>query len=82
MKLIHCYAPTNPSYEETKDQFYSRLQSILDKCREQDVTILMEDFNAKVGIDNNGYEEVMGTHDVRVMKETIERFADTCTEQY
>ena len=50
------------------NQFYSRLENILDKCREQDVTILMEDFNAKIGMDNNGYEEMMGTHGVRVMK--------------
>jgi len=61
-KKIQCYAPTNDSDEETKDRFYSRLQSILDKCREKDVIVLMGDFNAKIGTDNNRYEEVMGTH--------------------
>ena len=41
------------------------------------MTILMGDFNAKIGMDNNGYEEV--THDVvEEMNESEERFADTC----
>ena len=59
MKVIQCYAPTNDSYEVTKNQFYSRLQSILDKSRGNDVTILMGDVNARIGMDNNGYEEVL-----------------------
>ena len=78
MNVIQCYAPTNDSDEDTKDQFYSRLQSILDKSRGNDVTILMGDFNATIGMDNNGYEEVMGTHRVREMNENGERFAGTC----
>ena len=76
MKDIQCYAPTNDSDEETKDEFYSRLQSILDKCREKDVIILMGYFNAKIGTDNNGYEEIMGTQGVGEMNENGERFAD------
>jgi len=60
-------------------KFYSRLQSILDKCYEKDVTILMGDFNAKIAMDNNGYEEVMGTDVVGEMNEDGERFAETCS---
>ncbi|VDP28921.1 unnamed protein product [Schistosoma margrebowiei] len=48
MNIIHCYATT-------KDQFYNRLQSIIAKCPIKDLTILMGDLNAKVGIDNTGY---------------------------
>ena len=40
--------------------------------------ILSWDFNAKIGTDNNGYEEVMGTQGVGEMNENGERFADTC----
>ena len=64
--------------KETKHQFYNRLQSMLDKCRDKDVIILMGDFNAKIGTDNNGYEEIMGTQGVGYMNENEERFADTC----
>ena len=45
--------------EDAKDQFYSRLQNILEKCRENDVTNLVGDFKVIIRIDNNGYEEVM-----------------------
>ena len=77
MKVIQCYAPINDSDEETKDRFYSRLQSILHECREKDVAILMGDFNAKIGTDNNGNEEGVGTQGVGEMNENGVRFADT-----
>ena len=78
MNVIHCYPPTNDSDDETKDPFCSTPQSILDKCRENNMIILMGDFNAKIDMDNNGYEEVTGTHGVEEMNENEERFADTC----
>ena len=40
--------------------FDHRLQSVIDNFPERDVTILMGDFNAKIGSANFGYEEVMG----------------------
>ena len=42
------------------------------------MTILMGHFNAKIGINWNGYEEVMGTHDVGEINENRESFADKC----
>ncbi|VDP24184.1 unnamed protein product [Schistosoma margrebowiei] len=62
MNSIQCYAPTNESNDSIKDQFYERLQSIIAKCSRKDLTILMEDLNAKVGIDNTGYEDIMERH--------------------
>ncbi|VDO55542.1 unnamed protein product, partial [Schistosoma margrebowiei] len=62
MNVIQCYAPTNDSNDDIKDQFYERLQSIIEKCQRKDLTILMEDRHAKVGIDNTGYEDIMGRH--------------------
>ncbi|VDP25709.1 unnamed protein product [Schistosoma curassoni] len=62
MNIIQCYAPTNDSNDDTKDQFYERLQLIIEKCLTKDLTILMEDLNAKVEIDNTGYEDIMGRH--------------------
>lgn len=40
------------------------------------MTILMGDFNTKIGANNTGYEEVIGTHGLRQMNENGERFAD------
>ncbi|VDO59383.1 unnamed protein product [Schistosoma margrebowiei] len=62
MNIILFYAPINDSNDDVKDQFYERLQSIIDKCPRKDLTILMGDLNAKVGIENTGYEDIMGLH--------------------
>ena len=47
--------------------------------KEKDVTILMGDFNAKIGSNNRGYEEVMGTHGIGEMNENGGMFADICS---
>ena len=64
--------------EEKKDDFYQQLQAVLDKRGAKDITILMGDFNAKIGMDNTGYEDIMGTHGLGQMNENGERFADLC----
>ncbi|VDP27364.1 unnamed protein product [Schistosoma curassoni] len=42
MNVIQCYAPTNDYNEDAKNQFYNRLQSIVEKCPTKDLTILMK----------------------------------------
>ncbi|VDP50706.1 unnamed protein product, partial [Schistosoma curassoni] len=78
MNIIQCYAPTNDSNDDIKDQFYERLQSIIEKCPRKDLTILMVDLNAKVGIDNTGYEDIMGRNGLGQRSENGERFANLC----
>ncbi|VDO60844.1 unnamed protein product [Schistosoma margrebowiei] len=54
------------------------MQSIIEKCPRKDLTILMGDLNAKVGIDNTGYEDIIGQHILGERNESEERFANLC----
>ena len=46
-KHYTCYAPTNDKDEGTKEDFYNKLQTVLDKMKEKDVTILNGRFQCK-----------------------------------
>ena len=78
MNVIQCYAPTNDHDDESKEIFYNQLQAVLDTLKDKDVNILMGDLNAKVGSDNQGYEEVMGQHALGEMNDNGERLANLC----
>ncbi|VDP02853.1 unnamed protein product [Schistosoma mattheei] len=79
MNVIQCYAPTNDSNDDDdKDRFYSRLQPIITKCPGKDLTILMEDLDAKVGIVNTVYEDIFGRHGMEEMNGNGDRFANLC----
>ena len=78
LNIIQCYAPANDAEVEKKDDFYQHLQAVLDRRGTKDITILMGDFNAKIGMDNTGYKDIMGTHALGQMNENGERFADLC----
>jgi len=78
LNIVQCYAPTNDKDEETKEDFYNRLQDTLDKTREKDVTILMGDFNAKIGSENKDYPETLGREGLGTMNENGEFFSDFC----
>ena len=78
LHIIQCYAPTNDADDEKKDEFYLQLQAIVEKASTKDMVMMMGDFNAKIGSDNNGYEDTMGTHGLGVINDNGERFADLC----
>ena len=78
LNTIQCYAPINDKDEETKEDFYNKLQTLCDKLKEKDMTILMEGLNTKIGSDNSGYEEVMGTQGLGRINENGEMLADLC----
>ena len=62
LTMVHIYAPTEDADEQVKNEFYTRLQDILDKRNTHDMQIITGDMNAKVGADNRDYERVMGKH--------------------
>ena len=60
MNIIQCYAPTNDSDDQIKEDLCNQLQSPIQRYTERDIPILMGDLNAKAGIDNTGYEKIIG----------------------
>ena len=75
MNFIQCCASTDEYNEDVKDEFYDGLQSIVEKCPTKNLTILIGDLNTKVGMDNTGYEDIMGRHGLGKRDENGERFA-------
>ena len=81
LRIVSCYAPTNEADDTIKDDFYNKLDSVIRRKHSvKDILILMGDFNAKVGSNNNGYEQIMGTHGLGTMNNNGEMFADFCLE--
>ena len=60
MSIMVCYAPTNDSSEEMKDEYYDELQNVIDEIPERDMKIVIGDMNAKVGRNTQGIENVTG----------------------
>ena len=79
LTLIQCYAPTNDSEDDLKDNFYLRLQAEIEQVPMQDLIIIMGDLNAKVGADNSGSDRVMGRHGSGIINENGERLVEFCT---
>ena len=76
--IIQCYAPTNESDEESKEDFYNQLQRETEKAPRHDLLVVMGDLNAKVGTDSTGYERVMGKHGIGTRNDNGERLVEFC----
>ena len=80
LTIIHIYAPTEDADEQTKDEFYGKLQDVLDTVNEHDMLMFNcnGDMNAKVGNDNWAYESVMGKNGLGQRNDNGERLCDMC----
>ena len=64
LHLISAYAPTMQHTETTKNAFYQELSDVLHTIRACDKTIIMGDFNARVGRDYSTWVSVLGKHGI------------------
>ena len=81
LRIILGYAPTENASEEEKDEFYNKLEAVYRKKHsDKDMTLVMGDFNAKVGADNQGKEDFMGKHGAGDMNENGELFTEFCQQ--
>lgn len=73
--ITQCHASNNEVSEEDKDQFYERLWPTVEKHLGNNLTILIEDPNAKDVMDNIRYKEIMKRHGLEEGNENGKRLA-------
>ena len=78
LTILQCYAPTNESDEEDKDDWFEELQQAVFKVPQHDMLLVMGDMNAKVGADNTDCDRAMGKHGCGVKNVNGERLIDFC----
>ena len=78
--LISVYSPTLDSDEETKDRFYSSLDSVLQNINQTDKIALMGDFNARVGRNKDLWDGAIGNHGTGNMNSSGLRLLTLCAE--
>ena len=75
--VIHVYAPTTTHSEEELDTFYDQLQTVKDGLRTRDICVVMGEFNAKAG-DDEDRESGVGKYGLGTRNENGERLASFC----
>ncbi|EPB74122.1 hypothetical protein ANCCEY_06793 [Ancylostoma ceylanicum] len=58
--VIQVYARTDDTDDDVKNDFYGRLQDIIDEVPRRDLKIVLGDFNAQLGGDRHGIERTVG----------------------
>lgn len=61
MWMINVHAPTENKEEETKEEFYLKLERLYDSLPTNDIKIVVGDMNAKIGKENI-YKGTIGNH--------------------
>ena len=62
--IIEAYAPTEGSIVEEKEDFYEGLQHLVDRTPQHDLVLVLGDFNAKVGNNENIWGKTLGKHGI------------------
>lgn len=80
LNIIQVYAPTSDSNVEEIEQFYGELETILQKIPNREITIIVGDFNAKVGDtkDDNHLRHIVGKYGIGTRNERGEMLLNFC----
>ena len=62
--IISAYATTMTNPNDVKDQFYEELNSLVIAVPKTDKLIILGDFNARVGVDHQSWENVLGKNGI------------------
>lgn len=83
LNIIQIYAPTAQSSEEELEMFYATLSATLREIPKREITIIVGDFNAKVGntTDDNHLRRVVGRYGIGERNGRGERLLQFCCEK-
>ena len=80
LSVVQVYAPDSSRSDEESEDFYSQLQSLVDTIPKKDIVLVLGDFNAIVGSDNSGNEDVMGKFGIGQINGRGERLTEFCRD--
>jgi hypothetical protein len=78
ISMVMCYAPTEAATTENKDEFYARLNELMEGIPSHDVKMVMGDLNAKVGAADDLDDGSVGRHGLGVRNDNGTRFVEFC----
>lgn len=76
--MLCVYSPTLTAAEEVKDDFYSRLETMIKGLPNPEILIILGDFNASVGSDNEVWPNCIGHFGIGKCNENGERLLELC----
>lgn len=77
LTLVQVYAPTSEASDQDMEEFYEVVQDVLDNIPKKDVTILLGDWNAKLGKSTTKTANV-GTYGLGIRNERGDRLEEFC----
>ena len=79
--LLCAYAPSLAVSAEIKDGFYSQLDSLIQGINRRKNLIILGDFNARVGSDNEAWSNCLSNFDVKKCNDNGQRLLELCSFQ-
>ena len=78
--IVSVYAPTMTNLEENKETFYSQLKGTLRNIPSTDKLLLIGDFNARIGRENDKWLSALGKYGIGKCNSNGELILALCTE--
>jgi len=78
VNLLCVYAPTLSAPADVNDNFYGQLDSFIKEFSKQEALIVLGDFNARVGRDNDAWPDCLGHFGIGRCNENGQRLLELC----